>query len=173
MTTGIRIAEAAPEDADLLANLGRRTFTEAFADTNDPDHLARFLEETYSREQQAEELRDPAVTTLLAWVDGVPAGFAQLRRGPCEPCVDGPAPVELQRIYALAAFLGTGLGKALLSACMARAEAEGFRTLWLGVWEHNPRALAFYARQGFQQVGSHPFDVGGDLQTDLILARAL
>lgn len=170
---GLAILDAVPEDAGLLADLGRRTFAETFAGTNDPVRLARFLEETYSPARQGEELRDPALTTLLARVDGVPAGFAQLRRGPGEPCVDGPAPVELQRIYALAAFLGTGVGKALLAACVDRARAAGFRTLWLGVWEHNPRALAFYARHGFRQVGSHPFDVGGDLQTDLILVRDL
>jgi len=164
----IHIQEAQLGEAALLSDLGRRTFTEAFADSNDPDCLARFLDQTYTPERQAGELKDPAITTFIARVDGSPAGFAQLRRGPGEACVSGPDPIELQRIYALREFLGSGVGKSLLSACMDRAKADGFRTLWLGVWERNPRAQAFYLRHGFRLAGSHTFDVGGDLQVDLI-----
>jgi GNAT superfamily N-acetyltransferase len=168
----IAIHDAALGDAALLADLGRRTFAEAFAGSNDPECLARFLDQTYTEDRHREELRDPAVTTLIARVDGRPAGFAQLRRGGPESCVTGPDPIELQRIYSLREFLGSGVGQALMSACLDRARTLGFRTLWLGVWEHNPRAQAFYLKHGFRQVGSHPFDVGGDLQTDLIFERA-
>lgn len=169
----IQIRDAQLQDAALLAELGRQTFFEAFHDSNDPARLAQFLNQTYAPELQCQELQDPAITTLVAMVDGRPAGFAQLRHGAPEPCVTGLGPIELQRIYALQAFLGAGVGKALLSACLERAKEQGFKTIWLGVWEHNPRAQAFYVKHGFRQVGSHPFDVGGDLQTDLIFERPL
>lgn len=51
------------------------------------------------------------------------------------------------------------------------AAASGYRTLWLGVWERNPRAIAFYERWGFATVGSHVFRLGSDDQTDLIMER--
>jgi GNAT superfamily N-acetyltransferase len=167
------IRDAHLDEAPLLAELGRRTFVETFAADNDPEHLARFLEATYGATQQARELADPAVISLLAFVEGEAAGFAQLRRGHAEPCVAGPEPIELQRIYALRAFHGRGVGAALLQAAMDRARAEGFRTLWLGVWERNDKALAFYARFGFRDVGSHTFMVGSDPQVDRILEVAL
>jgi diamine N-acetyltransferase len=47
------------------------------------------------------------------------------------------------------------------------------RTLWLGVWEHNARAIAFYTKCGFIDVGEHAFFVGGDEQTDRVMSRSL
>jgi GNAT superfamily N-acetyltransferase len=81
--------------------------------------------------------------------------------------------VELERIYALAAFQGRGLGPALMQACVDLALMKGARTMWLGVWERNARALAFYAKWGFRDVGAHPFLVGSDDMTDRILEREL
>lgn len=171
MPTLVRLAQ--PADAALLSELGRATFTETFAADNTPGDLARFLDEAYTPERQATELADPACTTWIAEVDGRAAGFALLRRGAAEPCVTGIAPVELQRIYVLGRFHGLGAAQALFQACVDRAVADGFRTLWLGVWERNTRALAFYRKLGFHDVGSHIFVVGSDPQTDRILERPL
>ena len=162
------LREARPDEAALIARLARQSFTETFADANTPEDLALFLDSAYRDAQQGAELADPDWTTLLALEDGVPAGFAQLRRNHPEACVTGPAPVELNRLYVLQAFHGRGLGAALMQAVVERARAEGFRTLWLGVWEHNLKAQAFYRRWGFRDVGSHRFLVGTDLQTDRI-----
>ncbi len=162
------IREATPADAALVAALARQSFTETFADSNTPEDLAAFLDTAYGEAQQGAELRDPAWTTWIAEVDGVPLAFAQMKRGPAEPCVTGPAPVELNRLYVLAAAKGTGLGSALMATLMDRARAEGFRTLWLGVWEHNTAAQAFYRRWPFRDVGHHVFTVGSDPQTDRI-----
>lgn len=167
------LREATDADAATLADLARRTFTETFADSNTPEDLALFLDTAYGEVQQGRELADPDWWTLLAFVDGVPAGFVQLRRNHTEACVTGPAPVELNRLYVLRAFHGRRLGAALMQAAVDRAKAEGFRTLWLGVWEHNLKAQAFYRAWGFEDVGSHSFLVGTDLQTDRIWARPL
>ena len=167
------IRDALPAEASVIAQLARQSFSEAFAAQNNPDDLAQFLDTTYGEVQQRQELRDPAWTTLLALVDSQPAGFAQIRRGPAEPCVQGLHPVELNRLYVLKAHHGAGAGAALMQAVIAQATTGGFKTLWLGVWEHNPRGLAFYRKWGFEQVGSHTFRVGSDPQTDLILVRPL
>lgn len=167
------IREAAPAEASLIARLARQSFSEAFAAQNDPTDLAQFLDGAYGEAHQARELADPAWTTLLASLGNQAVGFAQIRRGPAESCVTGPAPVELHRLYLLRTNHGSGAGSALMQAVIDRAREEGFRALWLGVWEHNPRGLAFYRKWGFERVGSHTFRVGNDPQTDLILVRTL
>ncbi len=164
----LQIREATPADAATVAHLARQSFTETFADSNTPEDLALFLDSAYGEAHQGAELRDPAWTTWLASVEGVPLAFVQLKRGPADACVTGPAPVELNRLYVLARAKGLGLGKALMATVMDRARAEGFQTLWLGVWEHNLAAQAFYRRWPFTDVGSHVFVVGTDPQTDRI-----
>jgi ribosomal protein S18 acetylase RimI-like enzyme len=169
----VHVLPARPDEAPQITALGRATFTETFAADNTPEDLALFLDEAYTPGRQAAELVDPAMSTWIATVDGEAAGFAQLRRGVPEPCVQGPRPVELQRIYVLARFHGQGLAQALLQACLEQAARDGFETLWLGVWERNDRGLAFYRKMGFRPVGTHVFVVGTDPQTDCILERPI
>lgn len=169
----LAVRRATPADAALLAELGARTFREEFADANRPEDLALFLAKAYGVAQQSAELADPSVTYLIGEIDGQPAGFAMLRRGAPEPCVTGPDPIELVRIYVARSVLGAGLGSALMEACIAEAARAGHRTLWLGVWERNQRALAFYRRWGFVDVGSHIFTLGTDPQTDRVMERAV
>ncbi len=61
----------------------------------------------------------------------------------------------------------------LMQATLEAAVAAGARTLWLGVWEHNPRAIAFYRKFAFVEAGTHDFLLGRDRQTDLIMMRPL
>ena len=79
--------------------------------------------------------------------------------------------MELKRFYIDRAWQGAGLAQALMRATLDAAIVSGARTLWLGVWEHNPRAIAFYRKFGFVEVGMHDFMLGRDRQTDLIMAR--
>jgi ribosomal protein S18 acetylase RimI-like enzyme len=60
-----------------------------------------------------------------------------------------------------------------MDAALDAARARGAQTMWLGVWERNPRAVAFYSKYGFTRVGEHTFMLGADAQTDWVLARGL
>ncbi len=173
MPSSFHIRPATAGDASLLAALGRRTFSETFADSNTAEDLRRFLDETYSEALQQRELEEAEAWHLLLEADGEAAGFARLRKGEVPACVTGPDPVELQRIYVLQAWLGLRAGSALLQRCMDEAWALGGRTMWLGVWERNHRALAFYRRAGFTEVGDKVFVVGTDPQRDVIMVRSL
>ena len=99
------------------------------------------------------------------------AGYAQLRSGLAPTCVTGELPVELWRFYIAQAWHGRGVAQALMRRVESEAYRRGARTLWLGVWERNERAKAFYHKNGFSDVGSHVFMVGTDAQTDRILVR--
>ncbi len=85
----------------------------------------------------------------------------------------GPKPLELVRLYVLPESIGHGIGARLMQECLDTAASRGFETLWLGVWEHNPRAIRFYQKWEFEEVGSHLFQLGSDAQTDLILQKTL
>lgn len=169
---GYHTRAAIPADAPALAALGERTFRDTFAAQNTPEDLARHVAATYSPAHQAAELTDPQRTTLVAVTDaGTPVGFAQLCAGAGPPCVTGPAPIELLRLYVDRAYHGRGVAPALVAATLDAAAARGATTIWLGVWERNPRAIAFYTKWGFQDVGSHEFLLGSDRQTDRVMVR--
>ncbi len=171
MSASSRIRPALLGDARILADLGERTFRETFESQYPPFELRAFLAEAYGEAIQRAELADSARPALLLELEGTPVGFAQLRLGHREAGVPGARPVELQRIYLLRAAQGGGRGASLLEASLAIARDWGADTLWLGVWEHNARALAFYARHGFHEVGEHVFQIGQQRDRDLILAR--
>ena len=169
----ILIRPGASTDAAALAELAARTFRETFAADNRPEDMVLHIAHAYGTSQQRRELDDPDVTTLLVEVDGQLAGYAQLRSGVPPACVTGEAPVELWRFYIAQAWHGRGVAQALMRRVELEACQRGGRTLWLGVWERNERAKAFYHKNGFTDVGSHTFMVGTDAQTDRILVRPL
>ena len=170
MTT---IRPGQPSDAGRLAALAARTFEETFGSANQPEDMALYLSSTYGLAQQSRELADPAIGTLLAEVDGQLAGYAQLKEGKAPPCVLGEHPIELHRFYVDRPWQGRGVARALMQAVRDAAAAREGRTLWLGVWERNERAQAFYRKCGFVDVGSQPFVLGRDRQTDRIMICAL
>lgn len=157
----------------MLADLAARTFREAFAADNRAEDLELYLARSYGVEQQSRELADPDTTTLIAEVGDRVSGYAQLRVGTAPACVAGPAPIELWRFYVDRPWQGRGVAQALMAAVHAEAERRGGRTLWLGVWERNERAIAFYRKCGFLDVGSQPFILGRDRQTDRVLAMSV
>lgn len=175
MTSSVPIRAATPADAAALAELGAGAFARSFAHSCPPADLAAYLTATYSAAHQGVELLDPAVRVLVA--DEGPgsglAGFAMLREGRPPACVAGPAPIELARLYARVGGTGRGVGARLMEAARADARRRGFRTLWLGVWEHNRGAVRFYERHGFRDVGAHAFTLGTDVQTDRLMECAL
>jgi diamine N-acetyltransferase len=168
---GITIRRGVATDAAELAALAARTFRETFAADNRPEDMALHIAETYGTSQQGRELADPSITTLLAEVDGQLAGYAQLRSGSAPACVTGVSPLELWRFYIARLWHGRGVAQALMDQVEVEAGQRGARTLWLGVWEHNERAKAFYRKCSFADVGAHVFMVGTDAQTDRIWVR--
>jgi len=169
----VTIRRANREDAGLLAELGARTFAQTFATDNTPEDLAAYIAASFNLGQQTAELADSASTFLIAEVDGVAAGYAQLRAGEPAPGVEGPKAIELVRLYASREWLGRGVGESLMRACVNEAQQTGHKTIWLGVWEHNERAQAFYRKWNFRTVGEHVFQLGSDPQRDFLMERAV
>lgn len=167
------IRRGLPADANALSVLAARTFADTYGRYNRPEDLHLHLTTSYGLPQQMRELSDPDVITLLACCGEQLAGFAQVRRGPAPACVTGEAPVELYRFYVDAPWHGRGVGQLLLAQARDAAIALGGATFWLKVWARNSRAMAFYTKESFVDVGTADFFVGSDRQTDRVLAMAL
>ena len=174
----ILVRQATIADAERLSAFGAATFRETFARDNSPEDMARYLADAFTPARQAAEITDAAGTVLLAEHRGESGdaelvGYAHLVAGAAPAAVQGPAPLELKRLYVASAWHGQGIAQALMDTALDAARARGARTVWLGVWEKNPRAAAFYAKYGFTRVGEHTFVLGTDAQTDWVLARPL
>ena len=171
----IDIRRATVDDAKSLTDLSYTTFWDAFAHhpKNAPDDLAHYMRQAFSVERIADELNDPRAVFLVAEIEGELAGYAKLVCDHIEPGISAEKPIELNRLYSQQKFLGQGVGQTLMDACFDLARENGFDTIWLGVWEYNPRAQRFYEKNGFREVGSHTFVLGSDPQTDLLMQKEI
>jgi ribosomal protein S18 acetylase RimI-like enzyme len=169
----LTIRQATPDDVAAVAAFAERTFVETFGCDNTPEDLAAHVAKAFGIAQQSRELRDPAMITLVGESGGTLAALAQLRRGQPPSCVTGSDPIELLRFYVDRPWHGQGVAQSLMRAVEATGRQAGARTLWLGVWERNPRAIAFYGKCGFTDVGEQEFMVGSDRQTDRVMVRSL
>lgn len=169
----VTVRHGTPADAAELAELAATTFRDAFGADNRPEDLALHLARSYGIAQQTAELSDPAITTLLAFAAGGLAGYAQLRPGRPPASVARARPLELWRFYVTREWHGRGIAQPLMAAVIAAARGQNSGVLWLGVWERNPRAQAFYKKSGFIDVGSQTFLVGTDEQTDRVMELIL
>ncbi len=118
-------------------------------------------------------LADPSVAYRVAVTDSEPVGFAKLL--PLRaPAVD-PAPrsMELQQLYVLSGWHGTGVADALMGWAVESARESGATQLYLTVFDHNARAKRFYTRHGFVEVGRCTFTLGDRVDDDRIWCREL
>jgi diamine N-acetyltransferase len=171
--SGVPIRTATVADAPRFAAFAEQIFRETFGPDNRPDDMDEYVAANYGLEIQAREIADASIGTLLVEAEGELVGFAQLRTGDVPGCVTGPAPVEIWRFYVDRPWQGSGLAGHLMRAVEREATRRGSRTLWLAVWERNPRAMSFYRKCGFAEVGEQGFVLGRDHQRDRVLARSL
>lgn len=160
-------------DAELLTDLGARTFVETFAADNSEENMSVYLTSAFTVEQQAAELNDPLRTVFIAEIEGVAVGYAMLMTGEAPSEIKSEKPIELVRLYVSKDWLGGGVGAALMQRCLDKAVALSYQTMWLGVWENNHRAQAFYRKWKFYEVGTHVFQLGDDPQRDLLMQRSV
>ncbi|MET0271730.1 MAG: GNAT family N-acetyltransferase [Phenylobacterium sp.] len=166
------IRRAGPADAETLAEIGATTFAETFAHLYPPADLERFLAEAYSLERTRADLAHPAKALWLVEEDGEAIGYALA--GPCDLPHDEVTPAcgELKRLYLRKGRQSGGIGKRLFAEVMDWLQSAGQRTVWIGVWSENHGAQRFYARHGFEQVGTYGFAVGDTVDHEFILRRS-
>ena len=170
----ITLRRGEPTDAAAIATFAARSFYEAFGAENREEDMIAYMAIAFGPEQQRRELIDPGHTYLLAEVDGTLAGYALIRAlGDAPECVADRSAIEVGRFYVDRRWHGRGIAVALMAECEAEARRRGGRSMWLGVFERNVRAIGFYVKSGFRDVGSHYFMLGTDRQTDRIMVSVL
>lgn len=167
----IAYRDGRPDDARLMSRLGAASFTETFGHLYAPENLAVFLE-NHRPENWARELGDPAYAVQIAEEDGTPAGFAKLGPPSLPFEVAGPT-AELRQLYVLKPWYGAGIGAGLMDWAIGEARRRGAAHMFLSVFVDNHRARRFYARYGFEQVGTYDFMVGTHADLDLVMRLKL
>jgi putative acetyltransferase len=113
-----------------------------------------------------DKLRQPDVTFWSAWVGEELAGCGALKQ------ID-PARGEIKSMRVVEAFLGRGVGRAILEHIVGEARARGMRSLWLetGSAATFAPAIRLYESAGFTRCG--PFDGYVEDPFSVFMTRAL
>lgn len=169
----VRIRRATPADAALLAELSATSFHQAFDGSSKQENVDGYVNAAFNSAQLARELNDPQATFMIAELGEQAVGYFKLVAGEIPDCVREVNAIELSRIYVRQEFIANKIGAALMQKALDEARAQGHQAIFLGVWEHNTRAQAFYHKWGFTRVGAHIFQMGDDAQTDWWMERPL
>jgi ribosomal protein S18 acetylase RimI-like enzyme len=167
----ITIRMALVTEAPLLTALMRQAFAQAYAAHLRPEDLKSHMDANFTTPLQMKELGDPQVLTLLALTADEPIGYAQMLPALFPECVKTDRPVQLLRFYLLKPYWGSRASGKLMRHCLHELSRRKYTGVWLSAWERNQRAQAFYRKWGFRAIGTAPFIVGKDRQTDNIMAR--
>lgn len=165
---------AKKEDAKYIALLGRITFNETFgALFRDPEDLSVYLNETFSIKKIESSLIKPNNVYWIAFVDGLPAGYAKLKLKSSSEFIKSENVSQLQKIYVLRDFLSMKIGKRLQDLLITKATKMGSKEIWLSVLDSNQRAIGFYEKNEFRIIGSHKFSIGQETFDFIAMSKRL
>lgn len=164
----MHIRRALISDVALISQLGKVTFFDTFNGTCTDEDMQGFIEDYFNEKQVQFELQNPDDFYFIAFADDVPVGYIRMKEEQSEvEIIKSKKNIELKRIYVLKEYHLKKIGAALMNFALDFAADNGYELLWLGVWEHNERALNFYKKFGFIDTGfKHPFPIGNTPQTD-------
>lgn len=171
--SAITLHRAIHDDLDRLRDLSIASFLETYASQNTEDNMEQYVARHFSREQLSLELADPCSVFYLTVDAGRAIGYIKINFGAAQTDFREENGGEIERIYVLKEYFGRQVGKLLLDQALATVREQGKGNVWLGVWEKNLRAIAFYEKQGFRRSGTHIFRLGEDEQTDYIMRMEL
>ncbi|WP_085507360.1 GNAT family N-acetyltransferase [Thalassobacillus devorans] len=169
----VTISKCTIDDACRLREVGYETFRETFEHQNSPENMDAYLDKAFTLHQLEKELSNASSRFFLIKFDGEVAGYLKVNVGEAQTEDMGKDAMEIERIYIKNKFQKHGLGKRLLDKAIKLARDHKKQKIWLGVWEKNENAIAFYEKMGFVQTGAHSFYMGDEKQTDLIMTKKL
>ncbi|WDQ31393.1 N-acetyltransferase [Paenibacillus marchantiae] len=169
----VEIRACSPEDLLKLQEISIETFNDTFKDQNSPDNMRAYLERAFNAKQLEDELSNSCSDIFFVYYNEELAGYLKVNRDGAQSEQMSDASLEIERIYIRKKFQKHGLGKYLLNKAMETALEHKKKEVWLGVWEKNDNAIAFYKKMGFVQTGSHSFYMGDEEQIDFIMVKTL
>lgn len=169
----ITIKKCTLDDLHMLQEISYETFNETFKHQNSPENMHAYLEKAFNLPQLEKELSDVSSAFFFVYFHNEVAGYLKVNTNDSQSEEMGDDSLEIERIYIRSKFQKHGLGKNLLNQAMDIAVKQNKRKIWLGVWEKNENAIAFYKKMGFVQTGAHSFYMGDEEQTDFIMTKTL
>lgn len=169
----INIQKCTLSDLRKLQEISVDTFTETFKDQNSPENLNAYLERAFNLKQLEKELSDPFSEFFFVYYYHEVAGYLKFNTNDAQSEKMGDESLEIERIYIKSKFQKHGFGKYLLNKAIELAMELDKKKIWLGVWEKNENAIAFYKKMGFVQIGAHSFYMGDEEQIDFIMTKTL
>ncbi|MET1249146.1 GNAT family N-acetyltransferase [Sporolactobacillus sp. STCC-11] len=169
----IRIKKCCREELQLLQELSSETFHQTFRDQNSPENMTAYLDRAFNTKQLKKEWSNPYSEFFFIYLNQELAGYLKINTDDAQSEKMGDESLEIERIYIRDTFQKRGLGKYLMNKAMEIAKNQNKKVIWLGVWEKNENAIAFYKKFGFVQSGAHSFYMGDEEQTDLIMKKHL
>ena len=156
------------QKADLLElqAISRQTFSDTFADVNTPEDMQQYLEENLSIEQLTKEWIHPSTTFYFFKQKDEVLAYLKINEADTQTEQRNEPSLEIERIYVRKTDQRKGIGQLLLDFSIQVTKDKEFKVIWLGVWEHNLKAIQFYEKNGFNFFGKHSFFLGQDEQTD-------
>ncbi len=175
MSNDISVRQATAIDISQLANIAERTFPLACPPDTASEDIQDFIQHSLSEVAFGEHMSSAGTDFYLAGVgESAAVGYSMLVDGSAGgPAVKGDDLIELRRIYVVAEAHGKGVGAALLESAEKRARGLGRSGIWLGTNQANHRAISFYRKHGFQQVGTRTFEVGTSVEQDFVMTKQL
>ncbi|WP_224996579.1 GNAT family N-acetyltransferase [Cesiribacter sp. SM1] len=169
----IRIEKVTQAELEELQTIAVQTFHETFAERNTEEDMKMYLSESFSLEKLTSEFNNAASEFYFARHNKKTIGYLKLNFGSAQTDLTDANAVEIERIYVLQAYHGKKVGQVLYDKALEIARQRKAEYLWLGVWEENPRAIAFYKKNGFVAFDKHIFKLGNDEQTDILMRLKL
>lgn len=169
----INIKKCALEDSRKLQEISYETFNETFKHQNSPENMSAYLERAFNLKQLEKELSNISSQFFFVYFNNEVAGYLKVNTNDAQSEEMGDESLEIERIYIKNKFQKHGFGKYLLNKAMEIAMERNTKKIWLGVWEKNENAIAFYKKMGFVQTGAHSFYMGDEEQIDFIMTKTL
>jgi ribosomal protein S18 acetylase RimI-like enzyme len=160
-------------ELDTLQRLAHATFDEAFRSMNTKETMNIYLQEAFNKEKLLAELTDRNCKFYFLYADCDLTGYLKLNDAPAQSDINDPESLEVERIYIRKEYQGKGLGEKLMDHAVQIGKEMKKRHIWLGVWEKNTDAIAFYTKRGFHVAGRHSFKMGNELQSDWIMKKTI
>ena len=169
----MNIRKCSIEDTDLIISIGKETYFDTFQKMNSRETMSKYLEEAFDRTKIKNEIANPDSHFFTISIKNETAAYLKINYAAAQTDINDPDSLEIERIYVRNHFKGRGIGKELIKLSIDKAKEKNCSYVWLGVWEKNEAAIAFYKKTGFSVFATHKFKMGDELQSDLLLKKII
>ena len=170
----VKIKTANEANTEVLALLGRITYIESHSDfIADKNDLLKYNNEAFSISKTKQDINNSKNLFYIIYVNELPVGYAKLVLNAIHESVVSQNNCRLERIYILNDFIPLKIGQQFLTFLEEKAKELQLDTMWLSVYIKNNRAIRFYQKNEFNNVGELNFLVNRKEYENIVFSKKL